>query len=110
MTKDLVLGANRGPLLTSEPATSVDLEKTESAGGMSLVNKGPWLRRHWKRFWFVYSVGNVILLAILLPILYVFFLFRIDQATNYPQASSSFSPQSRNWSSTSPISILSAQE
>lgn len=111
--RDLVLGANRGPLLTSEPSTGVDLEKTESAGGMSLTSQPTGkekFRRHWKRFWFVYSVGNIIFLAIILPILYVFFRFCIYRATNLPQASSLFFPQLHNWSSTSPISLLSAQE
>lgn len=111
--RDLVLGANRGPLLTNEPSTGVDLEKTESAGGMSLTSKPKgkeWLRRHWKRFWFVYFIGNIIFLAIILPILYVFSTFCIYEATNLSPASSLFSPQSRSWSSTSPISILSRHQ
>lgn len=71
-----MLGANRGPLLTNEPSNnSAELEKVESAGGLSLsrpLTRKEKARRHWKRFWFVYLIGNTIFLAIFLPILYVF--------------------------------------
>lgn len=72
--RDLVIGANRGPFLTNEP--SHDSAELEKADGLSLTStpKGKKFQRHWKRYWFVYLVGNTIFLAIFLPILYVFFL------------------------------------
>lgn len=76
--RDLVIGANRGPFLTNEPSNDgAELEKAE---GLSLTTtpKGKEkFGRHWKRYWFVYMVGNTIFLAIFLPILYV--LSRIRQ-------------------------------
>ncbi|KAJ5376276.1 hypothetical protein N7509_013162 [Penicillium cosmopolitanum] len=72
-----ILGANRGPLLTPGDDSSQGLEKVESSGGLSLhrtPTRTEKLRRHWKRFWLIYCVGNVIFLAILLP---VFFLVAI---------------------------------
>lgn len=70
-TAKYILGSNRGPLLTpGDPDQG--LEKVESAGGASLTRtptRTQKIRRHWKRFWFVYCVGNVIFLAIFLPIL-----------------------------------------
>ncbi|KAJ5145355.1 hypothetical protein N7448_002747 [Penicillium atrosanguineum] len=72
-----VLGSNRGPLLTSNAEnqfSASELEKIESAGGLSL-HKVPTrkekLQRHWKRFWLFYCIGNVIFLAIFLPILFL---------------------------------------
>lgn len=65
------LGLNRGPLATTLDGDA-SLKQVESAGGVSLATSRPLkdkLLRHWKRFWFLYLVGNVILLAILLPIL-----------------------------------------
>lgn len=70
-----VLGANnRGPLLTPGDGDQ-GLEKLDSAGGRSLTRtptRTEKIRRHWKRFWLFYCIGNVIFLAIFLPILYVF--------------------------------------
>ncbi|KAJ5202100.1 uncharacterized protein N7498_006763 [Penicillium cinerascens] len=72
-----ILGANRGPLLTSDAENQMsesELEKVQSAGGMSLTRvptRKQKLQRHWKRFWLFYCIGNVIFLAIFLP---VFFL------------------------------------
>ncbi|KAJ5549367.1 hypothetical protein N7513_006601 [Penicillium frequentans] len=69
------LGVHRGPL-----ATAVDdpkLEKVETAGGLSLATtqtRKAKFARHWKRFWCCYLIGNVIFLAIFLP---VFFLVAI---------------------------------
>lgn len=66
-----ILGANRGPLLTPGDGDQ-SLKKSESAGGLSLTKtptRKERARRHWKRFWLVYCIGNVIFLAIFLPIL-----------------------------------------
>jgi hypothetical protein len=70
-----VLGSNRGPLLTSDAEHQVsgsELEKIQSTGGLSLTKvptRKEKLQRHWKRFWLFYCIGNVIFLAIFLPIL-----------------------------------------
>lgn len=69
--KDYVIGAHRGPLF-SRAEGDQGLTRSESAGGLSLTKtptRGEKWRRHWRRFWLVYLVGNVIFLAILLPIL-----------------------------------------
>jgi len=64
------LGVHRGPL-----ATAVDdpkLEKVETSGGLSLATtqtRKEKFARHWKRFWCCYLIGNVIFLAIFLPVL-----------------------------------------
>lgn len=64
------LGVHRGPL-----AIAVDdpkLEKVETSGGLSLATtqtRKEKLARHWKRFWCCYLIGNVIFLAIFLPVL-----------------------------------------
>lgn len=66
-----ILGTHRGPLALDENDAR-ELEKLESAGGLTLSRastRGEKLRRHWKRFWFIYLVGNIIFLAIFLPIL-----------------------------------------
>lgn len=68
---DFVIGAHRGPLFSRQEEDD-GLAKTESASGLSLTKtqtRGEKWRRHWRRFWLVYLVGNVIFLAILLPIL-----------------------------------------
>ncbi|KAJ5668602.1 uncharacterized protein N7477_007172 [Penicillium maclennaniae] len=69
------LGVHRGPLApTSEDPK---LEQVQSAGGISLAtnrSRKERLARHWKRFWCCYLIGNVIFLAIFLP---VFFLVAI---------------------------------
>lgn len=67
------LGVHRGPLPPPGIEGSTKLEEIESAGGVSLAT-APLTRkqkfaRHWKRFWFVHLIANIILLAILLPIL-----------------------------------------
>ncbi|PLN86851.1 hypothetical protein BDW42DRAFT_198335 [Aspergillus taichungensis] len=70
------LGTHRGPLALDENDAR-ELEKLESAGGLTLSRastRGEKLRQHWKRFWFIYLVGNIIFLAIFLPI---FFLIAI---------------------------------
>lgn len=70
--KNCLLGANRGPFLTDEGvAPGADLEKTNTAGGMSLIAKPTFkekLRRHWKRYWFILQIGNIIFLAWFLPV------------------------------------------
>lgn len=65
------LGVHRGPLA---PAGVDDpkLEQVQSAGGISLAtnrSKKEKFARHWKRFWCCYLIGNVIFLAIFLPVL-----------------------------------------
>jgi hypothetical protein len=63
------LGVHRGPLT---PVDDSKLEQVQSAGGISLATnrtKKEKFARHWKRFWCCYLVGNVIFLAIFLPIL-----------------------------------------
>lgn len=66
------LGVNRGPLATVGDGDA-KLEPVASAGGVSLATTNRTMKEkllhHWKRFWFLYLVGNVILLAIMLPIL-----------------------------------------
>ncbi|KAJ6172132.1 hypothetical protein N7470_001199 [Penicillium chermesinum] len=73
-----VVGKHWGPFLTpGDPDDQWALTKTKSAGGLSLSRTPSTtqrIKRHWKRFWFVYCVGNVIFLAIFLP---VFFLVAI---------------------------------
>ncbi|KAJ5232475.1 hypothetical protein N7468_005431 [Penicillium chermesinum] len=73
-----VVGKPWGPFLTpGDPDDQWALTKTKSAGGLSLSRTPSTtqrIKRHWKRFWFVYCVGNVIFLAIFLP---VFFLVAI---------------------------------
>ncbi|KAJ5880598.1 uncharacterized protein N7473_011651 [Penicillium subrubescens] len=72
-TKDFVIGAHRGPLFSRQEEDE-GLAKTESASGISLTKtptRGEKWRRHWRRFWLVYLVGNVIFLAILLPIFFL---------------------------------------
>lgn len=70
------LGANRGPM----PAHDVDDADAESAydhledgKGLSLektqTTASQKVVKHWKRFWCCYLVGNIIFLAIFLPIL-----------------------------------------
>lgn len=68
-----ILGAHRGPLAQDENDAR-ELEKLESAGGLTLSKvstRGEKIRHHWRRFWFFYLVGNIIFLAIFLPILWV---------------------------------------
>lgn len=64
------LGVHRGPLVGGEEPK---LEQVESAGGLSLATthrtRKEKLKQHWKRFWFLYLIGNIIFLAIFLPIL-----------------------------------------
>lgn len=66
------LGVHRGPLVGQGEETK--LEQVESAGGLSLVTttnrtRKEKLKRHWRRFWCLYLIGNIIFLAIFLPIL-----------------------------------------
>ena len=67
------LGVHRGPLPAKGVDESSQLEQVGSAGGLSLetrqLKRSEKLKRHWKRFWCCYLVGNVIFLAIFLPIL-----------------------------------------
>lgn len=66
------LGGYRGPLATGHYETS-ELEHVESVGGVSLAitpqTRKQKMVRHWKRFWCCYLVGNIIFLAVFLPIL-----------------------------------------
>lgn len=68
------LGVHRGPLLGAHDEGS-KLEQVESAGGVSLATTHRTAKqkiaRHWKRFWCCYLIGNIIFLAVFLPILYV---------------------------------------
>ena len=70
-----MVGRHRGPFLTPgdpEDQAQLNLTKTESAGGLSLTRTPTGkqkLMRHWKRFWFFYCIGNIVFLAIFLPIL-----------------------------------------
>ncbi|KAJ5716263.1 hypothetical protein N7493_008174 [Penicillium malachiteum] len=71
------LGVHRGPLVPAGIEDGSKLEKVGTAGGLSLATtqtRKQRLARHWKRFWFCYCIGNVIFLAIFLP---VFFLVAI---------------------------------
>ncbi|KAJ5965789.1 hypothetical protein N7481_012503 [Penicillium waksmanii] len=71
------LGVHRGPLPPAGLDDTAKLEQVESAGGLSLATtrtRKERLSRHWKRFWCCYLIGNVIFLAIFLP---VFFLVAI---------------------------------
>ncbi|KAJ5593976.1 uncharacterized protein N7459_000184 [Penicillium hispanicum] len=76
------LGVHRGPLAAvndnGDGEKGNKLEQIESAGGLSLATtsrtRKEKLARHWKRFWCCYLIGNVIFLAIFLP---VFFLVAI---------------------------------
>ncbi|KAJ5718642.1 hypothetical protein N7488_004288 [Penicillium malachiteum] len=75
-----ILGTNRGPLLT--PGDASESQGLEKAGGLSLVKtptRTQRVRRHWKRFWCVYCLGNVIFLAIFLPILFLVIVPAIAQ-------------------------------
>lgn len=67
------LGVNRGPLLAKGLDESVALEQVESAGGLSLETRERTRRdklaRHWKRFWCIYLLANIIFLAVFLPVL-----------------------------------------
>ncbi|KAJ5692736.1 hypothetical protein N7462_002159 [Penicillium macrosclerotiorum] len=77
------LGLHRGPL----PASGIDenskLEQVESAGGLSLATthrtRKEKFARHWKRFWCCYLIGNVIFLAIFLPIFFLVIIPAISQ-------------------------------
>jgi hypothetical protein len=65
------LGVHRGPLDTAG-LDDAKLEKVETAGGLSLATtqtRKEKFARHWKRFWCCYLIGNVIFLAIFLPVL-----------------------------------------
>ncbi|KAJ5288763.1 hypothetical protein N7478_001793 [Penicillium angulare] len=71
------LGVHRGPLVPTGVGDASKLEKVETAGGLSLAttqSRKEKFSRHWKRFWCCYLIGNVIFLAIFLP---VFFLVAI---------------------------------
>ena len=72
-TAKYALGIHRGFLppedvdpedasVVDEPKKTISLERTPTTATQKL-------KRHWRRFWCLYCVGNVILLAIILPIL-----------------------------------------
>ncbi|KAJ5769412.1 hypothetical protein N7520_003971 [Penicillium odoratum] len=75
------LGLHRGPLasgLSDDPK----LEKVETAGGLSLATtqtRKEKFARHWKRFWCCYLIGNVIFLAIFLPVFFLVVIPAISQ-------------------------------
>ncbi|KAJ5626275.1 hypothetical protein N7510_002584 [Penicillium lagena] len=77
------LGLHRGPLPAKGVDDSSQLEHVTSAGGLSLetrqLKRKEKLQRHWKRFWCVYLVGNVIFLAIFLPIFFLICIPAISQ-------------------------------
>ncbi|KAJ5220250.1 hypothetical protein N7468_009454 [Penicillium chermesinum] len=71
------VGIHRGPMAPKGLDESSKLELVESAGGRSLATTRTRRQKfaaHWRRFWFCYLLGNVIFLAIFLP---VFFLVAI---------------------------------
>ena len=67
------LGIHRGPLVPAGPDEGAKLEQVESAGGLSLATTNRTRKekfsRHWKRFWCLYLIANIIFLAIFLPVL-----------------------------------------
>lgn len=66
------LGVHRGPLMPAGGDEGSKLEQVESAGGLSLATnrtRKEKFARHWKRFWCIYLIGNVIFLTIFLPVL-----------------------------------------
>lgn len=71
------IGTNRGPFPPNDGSSQ--LEAVESAGGLSLEDKQLTFKekimKHHKRYWFVYFIGNILFLAILLPLMYVASLF-----------------------------------
>jgi hypothetical protein len=67
-----IIGGNRG-LLHPGPDDLAKLEQIESST-RSATRKDKF-RRHCRRFWLCYFIGNVIFLAIFLPVLYVMPLF-----------------------------------
>lgn len=62
-----IIGGNRG-LLHPGPDDLAKLEQIESS--TRSATKKDKFRRHCRRFWLCYSIGNVIFLAIFLPVLY----------------------------------------
>ncbi|QQK43688.1 cytochrome P450 [Penicillium digitatum] len=66
-----IIGVNRG-LLSPGTDETAKLEKVSSS--MSSISKKNKLRRHFRRFWCLYLIANVIFLSIFLP---VFFLVAI---------------------------------
>ncbi|KAF7715338.1 Uncharacterized protein PECH_007249 [Penicillium ucsense] len=76
------LGVNRGPLPTGGDENS-KLEQVDSAGGVSLATthrtRRQRMARHWKRFWCCYLIGNIIFLAIFLPIFFLVVLPAVSQ-------------------------------
>ncbi|KAJ5377164.1 uncharacterized protein N7496_004573 [Penicillium cataractarum] len=76
------LGVHRGPLPTGNDEIT-KLEQVESVGGVSLATthrtRKQRMARHWKRFWCCYLVGNVIFLAIFLPIFFLVIIPAISQ-------------------------------
>ncbi|OOQ84520.1 hypothetical protein PEBR_29860 [Penicillium brasilianum] len=76
------LGVHRGPLPTGNDEVT-KLEQVESVGGVSLATthrtRKQKMARHWKRFWCCYLVGNIIFLAILLPIFFLVIIPAISQ-------------------------------
>ncbi|KAJ5160595.1 uncharacterized protein N7482_007599 [Penicillium canariense] len=78
---NFVLGSNRGAWF-SKSEDDEGLFKTESASGVSLakmLTRTEKLRRHWRRFWLVYLVGNVVFLAIFLPIFFLVIIPAVAQ-------------------------------
>jgi hypothetical protein len=63
-----IIGGNRG-LLHPGPDDLAKLEQIESS--TRSATKKDKFRRHCRRFWLCYLIGNVIFLAIFLPVLYV---------------------------------------
>ncbi|KAJ5557969.1 hypothetical protein N7535_009462 [Penicillium sp. DV-2018c] len=67
-----IIGGNRGFLNPNPtPDELAELEKIGSSVSVSTNPKKDKFRRHCRRFWFVYLIGNVIFLAILLPIFFM---------------------------------------
>ncbi|KAJ5120997.1 uncharacterized protein N7515_008958 [Penicillium bovifimosum] len=64
-----IIGGNRGFLHPNpSPEELSELEKVGSSVSVSTNPKKDKFRRHCRRFWCLYLIGNVIFLAILLPI------------------------------------------
>lgn len=69
------LGVHRGPMpqhdMTDEEAESA-FAHLEEAKGLTLERQqtiSQKVSKHWKRFWCCYLVGNILFLAVFLPIL-----------------------------------------
>ncbi|KAL4895635.1 hypothetical protein BDV59DRAFT_211275 [Aspergillus ambiguus] len=72
------LGANRGPLTEESDDESQDAS-SKAGDGLVASGKRQRIRRHWKRFWFCYTIGGIVFLAIFLPIFFTIIFQAICQ-------------------------------